>query len=59
MLLKDILSIDGVEKISQKLQKSIRNEKVICKENNMCAQYGKHCDELACKEIPRFEINFI
>ena len=58
-MLKDILRIEGVEQISRKLQKSIRNEKFFCKENNMCAQYGKHCEELACKEIPGFEINFI
>ncbi|HSD14691.1 MAG TPA: hypothetical protein VLB74_08590 [Flavobacterium sp.] len=58
-MLQDILSIKGVEKLSKTLQKSIKNEKVICKENKMCAQYGKHCEELACKEIPHFEINFL
>jgi len=58
-MLKNILSIVGVEKISKNLQKSIKNEKTFCKQDRMCAQYGKHCEELACKEVPSFEIDLI
>lgn len=58
-MLKSILSIAGVEKISKNLQKNIKSEKTICKQDRMCAEYGKHCQELACKEVPLFEIDLI
>lgn len=58
-MLQNILSIKGVEKLSKNLQKSIKKEKMLCRENKMCAQYGSHCEELACKEVPHFKIDFI
>ncbi|ESU29697.1 hypothetical protein FLJC2902T_01700 [Flavobacterium limnosediminis JC2902] len=58
-MLKNILSITGVEKLSKNLQKSIKNEKTLCKQDRMCAQYGNQCEELACKEVPLFDINLV
>ncbi|ESU21704.1 hypothetical protein FCR2A7T_01590 [Flavobacterium cauense R2A-7] len=58
-MLNNILSIAGIEQISKTIQKSIAAEKTLCKQDRMCAQYGDQCEELACKEVPLFDIDLI
>ncbi|ESU29692.1 hypothetical protein FLJC2902T_01650 [Flavobacterium limnosediminis JC2902] len=55
-MLKNILDLFGVQTISAEEQKTIKGGEVFCKENGMCAQYGGQCVEMACQEMPAFEM---
>lgn len=59
IMLNNILSIVGIEQISKHIQKSIITDKKLCKQDRMCAQYGNQCEELACKEVPLFDIDLV
>lgn len=58
-MLQSILDLNGIRIISKQEQKLIKGSDVRCRENGMCAQYGEQCSELACIEIPSFEIDLI
>lgn len=58
-MLQNILNLKGIQRITKYEQKLIKGQKAFCKENGMCAQYGKQCAELACEEVPSFEIDLI
>lgn len=57
-MLSTILNLKGAQQISKKEQRSINGVELLCKSNGMCAEYGSHCLELACQEVPSFEIEF-
>ena len=58
-MLKDVLNKKGVEKLSESFQKKLNAQSSFCKEDGMCYDYGKHCKEMACKEVPGFDINLV
>lgn len=58
-MLQSILDLNGIKIISKHEQKLIKGSEIQCKENGMCTQYGKQCAELACEEVPSFQIDLI
>jgi len=58
-MLRTILNLKGARKLSKKEQQTIKGSEFLCKSNGMCAQYGNQCEELACKEVPHFDINLV
>lgn len=58
-MLQNILNLEGIQRITKHEQKLIKGNEVSCKEDGMCAKYGKKCAELACKEVPLFEIDLV
>jgi hypothetical protein len=50
-MLKNILKLEGAQKLTKNEQKTIQGGKILCKVNGVCTQYGIQCAELACRVL--------
>jgi hypothetical protein len=55
-MLKNILKLEGAQKLTRSEQKTISGGRIQCMVNGICTQYGLQCAESVCRFIPDFEV---
>ena len=48
-MLKNILKLEGAQKLTKSEQKTIQGGRILCKVNGVCTQYGFQCAEVDCR----------